>query len=393
MAVRISRSALEAAILPIEISIQNREGDDFQLDVKVTEGIPITDQLLAIEEEGEYVEFPDAHPGDLAVRSEDTFIAIPLNEIRGLRGLVPVMSEPDAPRTVSMSPLGLNDAREILKTIEETTPDAMTLIWFDVIDQWQATLLAHVEDLDPAMRDGIFISAASAQQGAKESLPDGISVEDLQRGVAYINMKRQITSLEPGHPDGYPAPALMTVAEKAGVPHVRTMSGTYIPENFRGFVRKVFGTMTKTPIEKVMATIVNAGSVEQLETYLTGNGRNLADDNWMDGVRTSLGEVLDKFMPGYKNSVETAFYAEDGTDILVVRDHHSKARDSAYIYTWPSTDRNLILDAKEMEFFITEAEIPTEEEFYRVQDVLDRLRDEYGAEEEEEDEYDGPRIR
>jgi hypothetical protein len=131
-------------------------------------------------------------------------------------------------------------------------------------------------------------------------------------------------------------------------------------------VLEVFNAMTRTEIGKLgVASISVQEAVAARDTLapymLTGE--------WIDEVRGRITEITGGAMPGYRAQVD--MISHEGADAIIVTDSVGDRQGRAYMYAWPTADRQPIMAVgNDYLANISPEEIPSQEELARLNEAL-----------------------
>lgn len=237
-----------------------------------------------------------------------------------------------------------------------------------------------------------FLCCRIADRVEVAELPAGLDYDMVTRYCAASELRRRIALVSGEDPEN-PAERLEEILgpELAGQMRVDTGSrfrsvivglaaGDSRAAEFSrrndALVRRLFASLTRTPVEEISCGFAPRDAHEEISNRLDdaavdgdGAGRgDLGRSGWMPQVAAETRNILeDVFGRSYQPQVD--LWEIGGNDIILVRDFAS-----AYVYSWPSADRNVVF-APEGEVaipMIDPSECPTPEGLAELQQELGR---------------------
>lgn len=145
--------------------------------------------------------------------------------------------------------------------------------------------------------------------------------------------------------------------------------------------REVFGRLTATSVENLSAAIVSMDAADRLRqsevlTPLSGD--------WVDQARAATEEAFGDPLPGYEFQMD--IFSKDGRDIMVVDDSVGRKAGKAYVYSWPTAQRNMTVRMDDADVLqLSSEEIPDEAEVQRLAAIVDDLRHDLDVEPDDGD--------
>lgn len=220
-------------------------------------------------------------------------------------------------------------------------------------------------------------------------LPDGFD-----RYVQVQAIRGQISRLDPDHADALGSLRSLTVSLRdrgldGSIVHggiIRGPMGQALRESDMAAMaksnealnRKVFGVVTRTPITDLGVNLIAPSKYREIQEAFSSNGEILSGE-WVDHVNARFRNIIQSDRNGYH--FETTFARVDNRDVLMVYEPsapvtmENSERGAAYIYSWPSDDRQPILEVGQEEILpmVSDADIPSEDEVSRLSNILSDL--------------------
>ncbi|CAN0548966.1 unnamed protein product, partial [Laminaria digitata] len=126
--------------------------------------------------------------------------------------------------------------------------------------------------------------------------------------------------------------------------------------------RDVFGSLTRTPVERLSAAMIRIEDVEILKEKKSSN--RLTGD-WVEKLTEMARQTTRGASGNYHFSMD--MFSEGGRDILVVDDTVGRQQGVAFVYSWPSGERFPVMEIDGNRIMnISTEEIPSENELKRL---------------------------
>ena len=230
------------------------------------------------------------------------------------------------------------------------------------------------------MVTGMFTASYEEHFGSAQSQMDGATIA---RKLAADSIRARIHAIDPQNPDAR-APreidadateGLNMLLEEAGLSRVSSDMNMFdrfadaAREAIRGNQRlslEVFNAITTTDVGKLALASIStqeaAAARDTLAPYmLTGE--------WIDEVRSRITEITGGAMPGYTAQIDVV--SHEGADALIVTDSVGDMHGRAFVYSYPTADRQPIMAVgNDYLANISPEEIPSQEELARLNEAL-----------------------
>ena len=133
--------------------------------------------------------------------------------------------------------------------------------------------------------------------------------------------------------------------------------------------REVFGTLTRTPIEKMSAAMI---SFSGLEAFRNDASNCLLSGEWINRVRGTAGTIVRGGKPNHGFGMD--IYSRGGRDIMVILDQAGRDYKVAFVYSWPTAER---IPAMRVDggyvMSVSPEEIPDHGEIERLREIVENL--------------------
>lgn len=213
-----------------------------------------------------------------------------------------------------------------------------------------------------------------------------VTEEEFVRKARADLIRARIGLLDPGHKDAIgTSRQLRQILADAGIEvsldgigaEIRSPAAMRINEEAirrtilsnEKMTQEVFGSLTRTPVERLSAAMISLDDVELLkekkaDCRLTGT--------WIDKASSLARKTTQGGSSKYHFSMDV--FTEHGRDILVVDDTVGRREGVAFVYSWPSGERFPVMDIEgDRVMNISKEEIPTKEELSRLSAVLEQI--------------------